>query len=102
MSRAGDPVFCVHGNVILPDRILADAYAAVEGDSIAAVSEQRPSSIPASRLIDAANGYIAPGFVDIHVHGGGGADYMDGTVKAVRTANRAHAGHGVTTIFPTT
>src|SRR5690606_20589030 len=46
--------------------------------------------------------HIAPGYVDLHVHGGDGADYMDGTVEAVRTANRAHARHGTTTIFPTT
>ncbi len=46
--------------------------------------------------------YISPGFIDLHVHGGDGADYMDGTVEAVRTCNRAHLRHGTTTIFPTT
>jgi N-acetylglucosamine-6-phosphate deacetylase len=40
--------------------------------------------------------------VDIHTHGGAGSDYMDGTPEAVRIANRAHAHHGTTTIFPTT
>lgn len=49
-----------------------------------------------------ADGFIAPGFVDIHVHGGAGADYMDGTTEAVRIANRAHLRHGTTTILPTT
>jgi len=43
-----------------------------------------------------------PGYVDIHTHGGDGADFMDGTPEAVRTACRAHARHGTTTIFPTT
>ena len=46
--------------------------------------------------------YLSPGFIDLHVHGGRGADYMDGTIEAVQIANRAHAGHGTTTIFPTT
>jgi N-acetylglucosamine-6-phosphate deacetylase len=38
----------------------------------------------------------------MHVHGGEGADYMDGTCEAVRTANRAHLRRGTTSIFPTT
>ncbi len=53
-------------------------------------------------MVDAGGGYISPGFVDLHVHGGAGADFMDGTVAAVQTACRAHARHGTTTIFPTT
>lgn len=38
----------------------------------------------------------------MHVHGGANADFMDGSVDAVRTACQAHARHGTTTIFPTT
>ena len=53
-------------------------------------------------VIDAQGGWIVPGFVDIHVHGADGADYMDGTVDAVKRANRAHLRRGTTTIFPTT
>jgi N-acetylglucosamine-6-phosphate deacetylase len=53
-------------------------------------------------VVDAKGGYISPGFIDIHVHGGQGADFMDGSVEAVKTACRAHARHGTTTIFPTT
>ena len=65
------------------------------------LDEPLPASTAAS-TVDAGSGYIAPGFVDIHVHGGDGADYMDGTVEAVTTANRCHARHGTTSIFPTT
>src|SRR5204862_465881 len=52
--------------------------------------------------ISAGKGFIAPGYVDIHVHGGEGADFMDGTAEAVATACRAHARCGTTSIFPTT
>jgi N-acetylglucosamine-6-phosphate deacetylase len=55
-----------------------------------------------AEVVDAGGGYVVPGFVDIHAHGGGGADFMDGTPDAVRTALREHARHGTTTIFPTT
>lgn len=52
--------------------------------------------------IDAKGGYILPGFVDIHVHGGGGSDFLDGTVEDIRTVTRTHALHGTTSILPTT
>ncbi|MBB6099300.1 N-acetylglucosamine-6-phosphate deacetylase [Deinobacterium chartae] len=45
--------------------------------------------------------YILPGFIDVHVHGGGGGDTMDGP-EGVRTLARFHARHGTTTLLPTT
>lgn len=88
---------CFHGEVILPDRTLVDGYVLCRDGLIAEAGTQRPEGIP---LVEGR--YISPGFIDLHAHGGRGADYMDGTVEAVRIANRAHASHGTTTIFPTT
>ena len=45
--------------------------------------------------------FILPGFIDLHVHGGGGADCMDGA-DAVRRMARFHAAHGTTALLPTT
>jgi N-acetylglucosamine-6-phosphate deacetylase len=45
---------------------------------------------------------ILPGFVDLHVHGGDGADFLDGTVDAVRHAASFHARHGTTALVATT
>jgi N-acetylglucosamine-6-phosphate deacetylase len=45
--------------------------------------------------------YIVPGFIDLHVHGGGGADWQDGE-EGIRTFVRYHASHGTTAIAPTT
>ena len=53
------------------------------------------------KTLDAANGYIFPGFIDVHVHGGGGADFMDGTAEAFETAVKAHFACGTTTLVPT-
>jgi N-acetylglucosamine-6-phosphate deacetylase len=47
-------------------------------------------------------GYIVPGYIDLHVHGGAGADFMDGTEEAFHTALAAHLRHGTTGIVPTT
>ena len=56
----------------------------------------------ADEEFDAEGRYISPGFIDIHTHGAGGADFMDGTVEAFLTAARMHAVHGATLVFPTT
>jgi N-acetylglucosamine-6-phosphate deacetylase len=88
---------CFHGEVILPDRTLPHGYMLCDEGRIVDVGTQRPAGMP---LVEGR--YIAPGYIDLHVHGGDGADYMDGTPEAVRVANRAHARHGTTTIFPTT
>ncbi len=93
--------FCLWGDLILPHTVLEKSFLVVEGGKIMAIEQEKPSFYtgPVTEIKD---GYITPGFVDIHVHGGDGADYMDGTPEAVRTANRAHLRHGTTTIFPTT
>lgn len=91
------PLICFRGTVILPDRIVPDASVLCEDGRIVAHKRRPPRD---ARVVKGF--YISPGFIDLHVHGGQGADYMDGTVDAVLTANRAHARHGTTTIFPTT
>lgn len=53
------------------------------------------------KTIDAQNGFLFPGFLDVHVHGGGGADFMDGTPEAFETAVKSHLARGTTTIIPT-
>jgi N-acetylglucosamine-6-phosphate deacetylase len=89
------------GRIVVPDGIIEDGQLVVRDGRISEV--RRGGRIPASAMVaDAGSGCIVPGFVDIHVHGGDGADYMDGTAGAVRTANRAHLRCGTTTIFPTT
>lgn len=89
------------GQIILPDRILERGTVECAGGKIVRVAKGRPSR-EANVVIDAGDGYISPGFVDIHVHGAAGADYMDGTPDAVRQANRAHLRRGTTSLFPTT
>jgi len=45
---------------------------------------------------------VAPGFVDIHIHGGGGGDFMDATAQAVHSILDHHARHGTTSLLATT
>lgn len=93
--------FCLHGDLILPDRVLKDSYVTVRNGRISAIGSDESVS-QGARLVETTGAYISPGFIDLHVHGGDGADYMDGTPEAIRIANRAHLRHGATSIFPTT
>jgi N-acetylglucosamine-6-phosphate deacetylase len=92
-----------NGRIILEDTLLDDSVVVVsEGKILDIVPAGEISQSDEAHRVDLGGGYLSPGYVDLHVHGGLGADYMDGTTEAVVTANRAHAGHGTTTIFPTT
>ena len=78
------------GNVVLKDGVIE--YVGTENPEVPADAQ----------VIDAAGHYVAPGFIDMHTHGAGGADFMDGTVEAYLTAARMHAIHGTTLLYPTT
>jgi N-acetylglucosamine-6-phosphate deacetylase len=92
-----------NGTAILSDRLLPDAVVVCSKGKIVAVGSSRKVRVPrGAEFVDARGGYLSPGFVEMHVHGGDGADFMDGTADAVRTADRAHTRHGTTSIFPTT
>lgn len=92
----------VTGRLVLPDAVVERGYVECIRGRIVRVGRGRPRRVGQATVVDAGEGYVSPGFVDIHVHGGDGADYMDGTATAVRVANRAHLRRGTTTIFPTT
>lgn len=53
-------------------------------------------------LIDAKGSYISPGFIDVHIHGSGGSDTMDGTIDALTTISKVISSNGVTSFLPTT
>lgn len=97
-----EPLLFVHGTAILPDRLVPDAWVECRHGRIHRVGPARSRPPADARIVDARGGYLSPGFIDVHVHGGAGADFMDGTPEAVTTACRAHARHGTTTLFPTT
>ncbi len=97
-----DLIVIENATAILPDRLLPEARVVLREGRIAEVGRARRRAPRDATVFDAGGGYLSPGFVDVHVHGGGGADFMDGTPEAVRTACAVHARHGTTTIFPTT
>jgi N-acetylglucosamine-6-phosphate deacetylase len=97
-----ETVVVENATAILPDRLLPEARVVLRAGRIAEVGRVGGRVPRDARVIDATGGFVSPGFVDVHVHGGGGADFMDGTPAAARTVCATHARHGTTTIFPTT
>ena len=90
-----------NGTIITPYRIIRGGTLLVDSGVITAVSDQN-TPFENALEIDAKGNYISPGFIDIHVHGGGGADFMDGTAEAFLTIAELHARFGTTAMLPTT
>jgi N-acetylglucosamine-6-phosphate deacetylase len=74
----------------------------IEGGRIQAIRPAAPSGAEDGRRMDGRGLVAAPGFIDLHVHGGRGADFMDATEDAFRTIGEYHAAGGTTSYMPTT
>ncbi|HZY37715.1 MAG TPA: N-acetylglucosamine-6-phosphate deacetylase [Mucilaginibacter sp.] len=90
-----------NGQVITPSGIIKDGSVLIAEGRIIGVGGNSIDS-PAAIGIDAGGNYISPGFIDIHVHGGGGHDFMDNTVDAFLGIAKLHARYGTTSMLPTT
>ena len=89
-----------NAQIILPDRIERGS-ATVEGGKIKAVRSSLATSQRGDRL-NLKGGYLAPGFVDLHIHGAVGRDTMEGTLDAYRAITEFHLRGGTTSLTLTT
>lgn len=88
-------------NLILPDRVLPGGSVVVDGDCITDIRADAPGAPGGATVIDARDYFLAPGFVDVHVHGVGGTDTLDGDRAVADIAARLPQ-FGVTAFCPTT
>ena len=89
-----------NARVVTPDRVLEPGWVRVEDGRIAAVGAGDPGAVPgghALAMVDLEGAWVLPGFVDMHVHGGGGAAYTSGDAAEARAAAAFHRSHGTTT-----
>ncbi|MFE5871147.1 N-acetylglucosamine-6-phosphate deacetylase [Streptomyces roseifaciens] len=82
--------------VVLPTGVVEDGRVTVEGRRIAANESGEQATL------DLPGHWIVPGFVDMHVHGGGGASFSAGDPEEALTAIRTHRAHGTTTVVAST
>lgn len=96
-------VILTNGKTILPAGVETGKTIVCRGGKIERIVADREFVPEAGdRVIDAGGNYVSPGFIDMHVHGGGGHDFMDGTVEAFLGAAETHARYGTTSMVPTT
>ena len=89
--------------LVTPDGIIDNAAVLILDGKIEYVSTDGAMILPAvDESFDGEGHYLSAGFIDIHVHGGGGHDFMDGTSEAFEGALASHMAHGTTSCVPTT
>ena len=91
----------INGQIITPYRIIKNGTLLIHDHKIELISEFTVEA-PDYEVIDAKGNYVSPGFIDIHLHGGGGHDFMDGTEEAYLKIAEIHATYGTTSMAPTT
>jgi N-acetylglucosamine-6-phosphate deacetylase len=86
-----------------PAGAISDTCVVIEDGRIVAVGSRDSMELPAgARVVDFGDNILAPGFVDIHIHGGAGHDVMNADAAALAALERSLAARGVTSYFPTT
>src|SRR4051812_23131983 len=92
-------------NVVLPYTVLENSWVLVEEGRIVAVGvadATLPTCHADTRELDGEGGYVVAGFIDIHVHGGAGGDFMTAKEEELHTITRFHMEQGTTTMLATT
>jgi N-acetylglucosamine-6-phosphate deacetylase len=91
-TRLYTPLECVDAPLVL-----------IEGRTIVEITSRAARKLPeGTREVDFGNAILAPGFVDIHIHGGAGQDVMSADSSGLAAVERLLSAHGVTSYFPTT
>lgn len=90
----------VNGRILTPSGWLKGGSVIVDGNKIKAVLNS-DLHVEGAELLDAKGCAVVPGGIEMHVHGGGGRDFMEGEEEAFRVAVNTHMKYGTTAIFPT-
>lgn len=90
-----------HARIIMPTGIY-EGEVLTKGDRIVQIALEGKIEEEAGQVVDVGGRYLSPGFIEVHSHGAGGYDFMDGDAESIYSACEAHLRHGTTSILPTT
>ncbi len=85
-----------NGKVCTPTKVIENGCILIEGEKIIYVGSEKINNEKNCKKIDAKAGFICPGFIDLHVNGGGGKDITAGTDEAIYGIAKGHATGGTT------
>ncbi|ALP37789.1 N-acetylglucosamine-6-phosphate deacetylase [Paenibacillus sp. IHB B 3084] len=113
----GDLTQLLYGQVVIGNHMIEKGVVAIEGQSIvyagaeddlpadlvaAAVQNKSDGAAVGANIVRLEGGYLLPGFIDIHVHGGNGEDFMDANPQVLDTITSFHGSQGTTAMLATT
>ena len=87
------------GRVVTPEGVLSPGWIRLAGSRIDAVGPGEPPAPTRLPRTDLGGAWVLPGFVDMHVHGGGGTSFTEGTAEDARRAAEFHRRNGTTTML---
>jgi len=94
----------LNGTIITPFQLLQDRMVMIEKGKIVTITDpdKNLSTLKNIEVIEARDKFVVPGFIDLHVHGGGGADVMDGEYESIKQIALTQSHFGTTAFLPTT
>jgi N-acetylglucosamine-6-phosphate deacetylase len=90
----------INAKIISNDTIIENGNISIENGIINGINQVLNEN-NFDIIVDAKNNFLSPGFIDLHIHGGGGYDFMDGSVEAFTKIAETHIKYGTTTLMPT-
>jgi len=97
----GGSVLLAGGLAVTPGGVLDPGWILVTGDLIGAAGEGDGHDLaaPGLEVVEMRGRWVLPGFIDLHVHGGGGTSFTEGTADDARNAAAFHRAHGSTSML---
>jgi len=105
MINKNKRIIIINGTIITPFHLVSGKAIIVEKGRIREIvneEELNTATLTGAEVIEGKDKFIVPGYIDIHVHGGGGSDVMDGDYEAINQIAIAHSHFGTTSFLPTT
>ncbi len=105
MINKNKRIIIINGTIITPFHLVSGKAIIVEKEKILGIKNEEEINnviLNGAEVIEGKDKYIAPGYIDIHVHGGGGSDVMDGDYEAINQIAITHSHFGTTSFLPTT
>jgi len=105
MINKNKRIIIINGTIITPFQLISGKAIIVEKGKIREIvnkEELSTATLKEVEVIEGKDKFVVPGYIDIHVHGGGGSDIMDGDYEAINQVAISHSRFGTTAFLPTT